>query len=87
MDDTGLDVSPETHPTIPDLRQAITDAVSALVPDGKSRAVIGAANQKGVVFGVATKIGKNWIIEGDITATYGSGRHLTSGRVMVYGSW
>lgn len=87
MEDTGLDVSPVTHPTIPDLRQAITDAVSALVPDGKQRAVIGVANEKGVMFGVATKIGQNWLIEGDVMTTFGSGRHLTSGRVMVYGSW
>lgn len=85
MQDTQLDVSLDTHPNVIDLKQSIANAVQDLIPPDHKGAVIMVASQTGMTFGVATKIGKDWQIAGDVTKKWDSGD--VSGRVMVMGSW
>lgn len=84
MEDTGLVLDPPTAPPAFDVRSAVADAVSAIVPPGHRGALVAVVDAQGQHFLLATRLGETWTIAGAIEHRNGE---PVSGRVMLSASW
>jgi len=79
MQDTGLIIQPPF-----DVRAAIADSLKAIVPAGKTGAAVAIVDGNSQRVLLATKIGENWEVGGELVHTNGT---PVVGKLYLAGAW